>query len=116
MALLQDTQISTVAPSLPELLADIIAGQLEGAEDGHCVRVNHLDAVLAQDVLDELAKRKRGSALTVAILNQRTAGVTGATILADRAIEIRNRKQGVFCLFVPASAHDATASSLGNSF
>ncbi|MBA2470516.1 MAG: hypothetical protein H0V37_14015, partial [Chloroflexia bacterium] len=104
------------APNLPSLLANIIAGRLTGAEAGHCVRVNHLPSDLARQSLDQMRRQSLVPGAILRLLDQTRNLPEDVGITADRAIEIRNRKEGVFCLFVPASEHDATASSLGNSF
>jgi len=94
------------------LIADAIAQQVSRASAGHCVRVNHLNASLSRDIADALVNENSSSDLTIRVLDDDSPhGIT-----ADEAVEIRNRKQGIFCLFVPAGAHDSTVSSLGNSF
>jgi len=96
-------------------IAAVIADELAGVEDGHCVRVNHLDEGLARSVIATLLNLKRAS-LHVAILEAIPSPGDPFVVTPDQAIEIRNRKAGALCLFVPAGAHDSTASSLGNSF
>lgn len=101
--------------STANLLAGVISRALDGVEAGHCVRVNHLDEPLSRELVRLIADG-RPEGLQVRILaSSRTAGVP-SDVSADQAVEIRNRKEGVFCLFVPAGTHDSTASSLGNSF
>lgn len=115
---------------LPDLQADIerararrvaaiIVRELRGAVAGHCVRVNYLD----RDESNRVSQRLQSSGSSAGVQLQsyilvppgdHNAGPRGLT--ADRAIELRNRKRAVLCLFVPADVVDATASSLGNSF
>lgn len=105
---------STGEPEVTEanLIADVIQNELRQVAVGHCVRVNHLTSTLAEEVASALARQPSPSNLTVRVLGT----YSSRAITADQAIEIRNRKHGVFCLFVPAGAHDSTVSSLGNSF
>jgi hypothetical protein len=113
-ALVQERQHSRV-----DRLAELIVQELDGAADGHCARVNFLEREEAEAV----CRRLRGTEVTgTADLNayvligagERTDDSLALT--ADRAIELRNRKRGRLCLFVPADLVDATLSSLGNSF
>lgn len=97
------------------LLADVIADELADVDDGHCVRVNHFDEALARVIIAELADRELPK-LNVHLLGASRRADDPLIVSADQAIELRNRKGGVLCLFVPAGAHDSAASSLGNSF
>ena len=97
------------------LLADVIAEELDDVDEGHCVRVNHLDEGLAREVMARLSERELPH-VHARILEPRGEASDPLAVSADQAIEMRNRKEGVLCLFVPAGAHDSAASSLGNSF
>ena len=106
-----------------ELLAYALWSKLAGSADGHCVRVNHLakqDTRDARAALVALHTRDGLNHLDVHILSN--SGFDHADtrlhgdISPDQAVEFRNRKKGVFCLFVPAGQHSSTVSSLGNSF
>lgn len=112
MIALATTSSGMTAITEASLIADVIRNELSRAAAGHCVRVNHLSSTLADAVADALVRHPSPASLVVRILGRDSS----RAITADEAIEIRNRKQGVFCLFVPAGAHDATVSSLGNSF
>lgn len=99
-------------------IALAIYQQIENASVGHCVRVNHLSHDLSVLVLGELNRIAADHEPSVIsrILSPDGSGENPDLIRMDQATEIRNRKRGIFCLFVPSSAHNATASSLGNSF
>ncbi|MFT4037697.1 MAG: ATP-binding protein [Thermomicrobiales bacterium] len=103
-------------PDIAPLIARELDALLADAAEGHAVRVNYLEATLASSVIAHLLKpgADRQSALTAKILG-RASSDDPLTIPTDKAIELRNRKQGVFCLFVPAEAHSGAASSLGNA-
>lgn len=98
-----------------DLLTDLLADQLErlmnGAELGHCVRVDDVDAGLA----DRLCLTTRSRLPDVAVRVLRAAANQEHDIVAERAIELRNRKQQACLLLVPAGEGHA-ASSLDNSF
>jgi DNA phosphorothioation-dependent restriction protein DptH len=102
-----------------EHLADLVLKRLTGAAAGHCVRINYLRADEAQSVCEHIREHRCGEIpdLHVYLLAARGSDpVDDVSITADRAIELRNRKVGCLCLFVPSDLIDATASSLGNSF
>lgn len=104
-----------VADKRIELLAGLIAQELRAAAEGHCVRVDYLEHDEAEDVCRTLTARGAlGQQRLLACVLAPHEGEL--TITADRAIELRNRKQGILCLFVPAGLVDAAISSLGNSF
>ncbi|WP_376796815.1 ATP-binding protein [Thermogemmatispora sp.] len=101
-----------------ELLTEAILKELKGAGPGHCARVDFLEL---EDVL-LLCQRLRTSqeaqqeTLFYILATERSQTVDDLFIPPDRAIELRNRKTGRFCLFIPAGSVDATASSLANAF
>lgn len=99
-------------------LADLIVAKLDGTIAGHCVRVNYLQVAEAEDICRHLDRKRRGplADLRVHVLSTDPRVDDPIFITADRAIELRNRKSGRLCLFVPPDLVDATASSLGNSF
>lgn len=105
-------------PSRTSYLADLIVAELNGTVAGHCVRVNYLRIDEAEEICRHLDKRRRGplADLHVHVLTTEPHTSDPTFITADRAIELRNRKSGGLCLFVPPDLVDATASSLGNSF
>src|SRR5260370_17647528 len=62
--------------------------------------------------------QRQESDLVVRVLASRDQEIvdTSLFISTDKAVEIRNRKQGRLCLFVPSDLVDAAYSSLANSF
>lgn len=96
---------------LASTLAEQLGSQLQDAEPGHCVRVDDVNAELASCLAATLARRLPEAA--VHVLRAHPHGEQD--IAAERAIEIRNRKQQVCVLVVPAGEGHA-ASSLDNSF
>jgi DNA phosphorothioation-dependent restriction protein DptH len=106
--------------TVTELLATVLLTRLQGAARGHCARVDYLTHADAAAICREL---RTIAAPTVPDL---AAHVLAASvpkqdadqlyITTDRAVELRNRKNAVFCLFVPADLVDAAFSSLANSF
>lgn len=96
---------------LTATLADYLASLLAEAEPGHCVRVDDVNAALAPDLASALSEELPKSA--VHVLRAHPEGLLD--IAAERAIEIRNRKQQPCVLVVPAGEGHA-ASSLDNSF
>src|SRR6266571_1033678 len=101
-----------------ELLADEIAGQLQGTTDGHCARVDFLERMEAMAICQYLAKKHARKDISFHLLTTRDAAkqTDAIFITTDEAIEIRNRKRGRLCLFVPSDLVDAAYSSLANSF
>ncbi len=101
------------------ILADLVAVHLRGTGDGHCIRINYLTREEAEDVCWELRDRTSTSSQDLHIYILLGAGHgadSDVGLTTDRAIELRNRKHGTLCLFVPPDLVDATVSSLGNSF
>lgn len=100
------------------LLATLILNVLSDASDGHCVRVDFLDRDEARAICQYLRdNRSSGLRLLPFVLGSGHDTQSAPLFLTvDRAVELRNRKQGCLCLFVPADLVDATISSLGNSF
>ena len=101
-----------------ELLANEIINQLQDTRDGHCARVDFLDRSEAIAICQYLMKEHAEKDIAFHILTTRDAPDQKNTnfITTDEAIEIRNRKQGRLCLFVPSDLVDAAYSSLANSF
>jgi DNA phosphorothioation-dependent restriction protein DptH len=103
-----------------KLLADEICTRLEGTAEGHCVRVDFLEREDALSICRYMAlqHQQQESDLMVRVLASRNQEIAdnGLFITTDRAVEIRNRKQGRLCLFVPSDLVDAAYSSLANSF
>lgn len=96
---------------LTRRLADELARLVDGAEPGHCVRIDDVDRSLAPHLASALSEAL--SEVAVHIL--REAPGAEFDIAAERAIEIRNRKLVICLLLVPAGEGHA-ASSLDNSF
>src|SRR6266516_2025698 len=101
-----------------ELLANEIINQLRWTTDGHCARVDFLERAEAIAICQYLTKEHAGKDIAFHILKTRDASDQKdiTFITTDEAIEIRNRKQGRLCLFVPSDLIDAAYSSLANSF
>ena len=101
-----------------ELLAQEIDRQLINTTEGHCARVDYLERSEATALCHYLVQAHTGEDIAFRILtvrdssNQRDA----MSLSTDEAIEIRNRKHGRLCLFVPSDLVDAAYSSLANSF
>ncbi|MDT0164503.1 ATP-binding protein [Actinotalea sp. AC32] len=103
--------MSTPHDLLTDLLADQLEHLMDGAEPGHCVRIDDVDAGLA----DRLCLTTRTRLPGVAVRVLRATAKEDHDIVAERAIELRNRKQHACLLLVPAGEGHA-ASSLDNSF
>ncbi len=103
-----------------QLLADEIFVRLEGTTEGHCARVDFLEREDALNICRymTLQRQQQESDLVVRVLAGRDQEIadTSLFITTDKAVEIRNRKQGRLCLFVPSDLVDAAYSSLANSF
>lgn len=101
------------------ILAGILAAMLREGSDGHCARVDYLDRGGAEGICGALTALAAGDAIALhafVLIGTDEREDTGQAITPDRAIEMRNRKHGRLCVFVPADLVDATISSLGNSF
>jgi DNA phosphorothioation-dependent restriction protein DptH len=103
--------MSTPTNLLTDLLADELDRLMIGAEPGHCVRVDDVDAGLA----DRLCVAVGSRLPHVAVHVLRASPKEEHDIAAERAIELRNRKQRACLLLVPTGEGHA-ASSLDNSF
>ncbi|MGH8542623.1 MAG: helicase HerA domain-containing protein [Gammaproteobacteria bacterium] len=100
---------------LMDRLCEDLAGELDMAASGHCMRVDYLDLTTCRDLCQKLREKVNSNKVGVFVLD--TSGNDGnLAILPEKAIELRNRKALVLCLFIPAGLVDATASSLANSF
>jgi hypothetical protein len=104
-----------VSPAADDLLLNELGAQLaaliEGAEAGHCVRVDDVDGELAQPLAHQV--RARVSHASVNVLRANPSG--DVEIPPERAIEIRNRKTQPSLLLVPSGEGHA-ASSLDNAY
>lgn len=103
--------MSTPTDLLTNLLADRLEHHMADAGPGHCVRIDDVDAMLADRLCVALDARLPHVAVNVL----RNAGTRDHDIAAERAIELRNRKERACLLLVPAGEGHA-ASSLDNSF
>src|SRR5579883_3005502 len=96
-----------------QLLANEIFARLQGTTTGHCVRVDFLEREDALTICRYMTQRlqQQPSDLLVRVLSGR--GQQGEDnslfITTDRAVEIRNRKQGRLCLFVPSRSEEHTS-------
>jgi DNA phosphorothioation-dependent restriction protein DptH len=101
------------------LLTEAILKEIRGAGRGHCARIDFLeldDVLLLCQQLRESDEAQRGTIFQILATGREQVADNPLFILPDRAIELRNRKIGRFCLFIPAGSVDATASSLANAF
>ncbi|GAA1276096.1 hypothetical protein GCM10009609_43870 [Pseudonocardia aurantiaca] len=110
--------------ALPDLvvdrLADQIAGSVRDHGAGHCVRVDSVQRRDAYALVRALRSRLSAGAADVHVLAERLDGPAPSEdgdvpIPAERAVELRNRKERALVLVVPVGA-GAAASSLDNSF
>ncbi|HEU5375358.1 MAG TPA: hypothetical protein VFV38_07970, partial [Ktedonobacteraceae bacterium] len=101
-----------------ELLADEIVAHLKNADAGHCARVDFLNRAEALSICKYMALKQLAPGVLFHILTSDEAEtkVNALFITTDKAIELRNRKQGRLCLFIPADLVDAAYSSIANSF
>jgi DNA phosphorothioation-dependent restriction protein DptH len=101
-----------------DLIADEINKQLQGTADGHCARVDYLERPEAIALCQYLQELHTQDDIAFRVLASRD-GVQRNDLMfltTDEAVEIRNRKRGRLCLFVPSDLVDAAYSSLANSF
>ena len=106
--------------TLPDLVLDAIAGQI--ADDlrdhgaGHCVRIDSIRRGDAAQLVEVLRDRLPNDLADVHVLVDHPEEVDGKlSIPAERAVELRNRKERQLVLMVPVGSGSA-ASSLDNSF
>ncbi|MBP8951104.1 MAG: DUF87 domain-containing protein [Armatimonadetes bacterium] len=96
-----------------EKLVDALAAELADKGLGHCERVDHLSKTEAHQVCEALRGRVSDGVAAFVLDTERDGDFT---VTSDEAIELRNRKDSVLCVFVPSDTRDPAASSLGNSF
>src|SRR5579875_2706743 len=101
-----------------ELLALEIVARLKDTEVGHCARVDYLDQATSLGICTYIQRQQLAHGVVFHILasDATQAKADPLFILPDKAIELRNRKQGRLCLFVPSDLVDAAYSSIANSF
>lgn len=105
---------------LPDLVIDRIATTLTERighhERGHCVRVDNLRHADAERLADAVRRALApGKADVHVLVDARAQADDELLIPAERAVELRNRKERQLVLMVPVGA-GAAASSLDNSF
>lgn len=115
--------MTAVAPprsGLPELIIDTLAAQvvdaIEGHGAGHCVRIDSIRGADAEALA--LAVRSKLASSGDADVHVLTVGPSDGgelRIPAERAVELRNRKERPLVLMVPVGS-GSSASSLDNSF
>ena len=93
-------------------LATAISKELQGRKSGHCLRIDYLSKSECRQACVELREISEEDVQSFVLDEFEDA----LTIPVDRAIELRNRKMGRVCIFVPADLQDVAVSSLGNSF
>jgi DNA phosphorothioation-dependent restriction protein DptH len=108
------------AKALPKLVVDRIAAALTEHvakhEAGHCVRVDNLRKTDAECLARVLQAGPASAKADVRVLTDRPDHADGdLSIPAERAVELRNRKQRQLVLLIPVGI-GAAASSLDNSF
>jgi len=107
--------MTNLSVHLVERLARLIAGELQIAAPGHCLRVDHLGQDEAMRICQDVRELSAaGEVESYVLVPSGNGGPLG--IKPERAIELRNRKQAKLCVFVPVGLVEATASSLTNSF
>ncbi|MDN4489693.1 ATP-binding protein [Demequina sp. SYSU T00068] len=94
-------------------LATELFRHIDGAEPGHCVRIDGVDSNLAVDLTASVHALLSDQADVLILRSQ--PQVEGIEIAPEKAIELRNRKHRALLLLVPAGEGHA-ASSLDNSF
>ncbi|OXR40748.1 hypothetical protein B7C42_07172 [Nocardia cerradoensis] len=110
-----------VRAALPDLVIDQIAQDLAEQIDhhsvGHCVRVDNLHLIDAERLARVLRNGAAGEHADVHVLIDTASRPESEELLipAERAVELRNRKQRQLVLLVPVGVGGA-ASSLDNSF
>lgn len=114
------TSTSVAAPTLPALVLDAVADQivvaLDGRDAGHCVRIDSIRRTDAAELVGLLRELLPDGAADVYVLVDRADEADGKlSVPAERAIELRNRKERPLVLMVPVGSGSA-ASSLDNSF
>ncbi|QKV78062.1 DUF87 domain-containing protein [Amycolatopsis sp. Hca4] len=110
----------SIGAPLPDLIVDRIsaalAQQSKNHEPGHCVRVDNLRHGDAERLVITLRRDLDAGEADVHVLVDRAEQADGdLLILAERAVELRNRKRRQLVLLVPVGT-GAAASSLDNSF
>ncbi|MBX5450005.1 MAG: ATP-binding protein [Thermogemmatispora sp.] len=101
------------------LLAEALLQEIRGTSAGHCARIDFLeldDALPLCQRLRASEQAEQGTLFHILTTARELPPADPLFITPDRAIELRNRKIGRFCLFIPADSVDATASSLANAF
>ncbi|WP_219417038.1 hypothetical protein [Pseudonocardia nigra] len=107
-------------PQLPEqvvaVVAELLARRLADHGTGHCLRVDSVRRGDAGRLVAALRNLLPAGSTDVHVLADHVEQADGGpTIPAERAIELRNRKQRRLVLMVPVGSGSA-ASSLDNSF
>ena len=104
-----------MAPLLCDQLAKALVKNLQGAEVGYCLRVDHLDCNDADCLCRKMREEISTPAVEAWVLST-SGGGDPLEITPERAIELRNRKQICLALLVPGGIMDVASSSLTNSF
>ncbi|RZT84916.1 uncharacterized protein DUF853 [Pseudonocardia sediminis] len=106
---------------LPELIVDTLAAQIvdaiEGHGSGHCVRIDSIRQADAAALVHTVrSKLSAPGDADVHVLAGETQDADGdLAVFAERAVELRNRKERPLILMVPIGS-GSSASSLDNSF
>ncbi|HEY0812745.1 MAG TPA: DUF87 domain-containing protein [Pseudonocardia sp.] len=110
----------SIAAALPDVvlvaIADQVAEALRDHGAGHCVRVDSIRRGDAAQLVEVLRDRLPSESADVHVLVDHAGEADGKlSIPAERAVELRNRKERQLVLMVPVGSGSA-ASSLDNSF
>ncbi len=95
------------------VIAEALAERMQSYAAGHCVRVDDVSAEQAEYLVPLL--RELVGEIDVDVWKLAESKVSDFDLVAERAIELRNRKRRALLLFVPSGQGHA-ASSLDNSF
>lgn len=98
--------------SVIDALADRVVEELAPASLGHCIRIDHLQRGLAEQLNRAIQQRAAGDVETYVLATQDGDGV----ISHQRAVELRNRKRSKLCLLIPGDVGGNQVSSLENAF
>ena len=113
---MSDSSTAGLPIQIVDTIADHLVGELTDHGPGHCVRIDSVRPDDAQALVVALRKALPDGSSDVHVLVDQLADTDRETsIPAERAVELRNRKERRLILMVPVGSGSA-ASSLDNSF
>ena len=113
---MRDSLTAGLPTQIVDTISDHLVAELTGHGSGHCVRVDSVRPGDAQALVLALRKGLSAGSADVHVLADQPTEADGETsIPAERAVELRNRKERQLILVVPVDSGSA-ASSLDNSF